>query len=345
MDWFLHPVSAGDKILVMVVAIIMFAAFVGVIVYLIDRPRVPNWLVVTGLIGPILIVLAGGLLWPTLKTIWESFQRSVIASGADGKPILDPITKKRQTTGEFSFDNYGKIFTNDGLQTTLINTLLWTLLVPILATAIGLVYAVIIDRTRFEKAAKALIFIPMAISMVGASVIWRFVYQYRGGDRPQVGLINAILNSVGVGPVNFFETGLGSTLAMIVVMIWIQAGFAMTILSAAIKGVPDDVVEAARIDGATGMRLFTSITIPSIRPALVVVLTTIAISSLKAYDIVQTMAGSDRRASVIATEFIRQQGNPDTRGVAAALAVLLFIIVVPIIIYNVKQMKLAEEMR
>ena len=205
----------------------------------------------------------------------------------------------------------------------------------------------LVDRTRGEKLAKALVFLPMAISMVGASIIWKFMYEYRQGGSPQIGLLNQILVWVGLDPYQFIITEPWNTFFLIAVMIWINAGFAMTVLSAAIKSVPDDIVEAAQIDGATGFKLFRKVTVPTIRPAVVVVLTTIAMGSLKAFDIVRTMTGGNFGTSVVANEFYTQsfrQGEAGV-GVGAALAVILFIIIVPVIVYNVRQMRLSEEMR
>ena len=165
----------------------------------------------------------------------------------------------------------------------------------------------LVDRTRGEKLAKALVFLPMAISMVGASIIWKFMYEYRqDAARPQIGLLNQVLVWIGLDPYQFIITEPWNTFFLIVVMIWIQAGFAMTVLSAAIKSVPDDIVEAAQIDGATGFKLFRKVTVPTIRPAVVVVLTTIAMGSLKAFDIVRTMTGGNFGTSVVANEFYTQ---------------------------------------
>lgn len=345
MDWFLRPTTLTEKLLVMVVAILLFVIVMGVIVYLVDRPRIPTWAVVTGFLGPVLLVLGFGLLYPALRTVAQSFQRAERAIGPDGKPLRD-ATNKIMTTNAWTSENYKTIFTDDGMQLVLFNTALWVILVPLIATVIGLIYAVLVDRTRFEKAAKALVFLPMAISMVGASIIWGFIYDFKGDPTAeQIGLANQFLVWLGLDPVDFLRDWPMNTIALMIVMIWIQAGFAMTILSAAIKAIPDDVVEAARIDGATGMKLFRNVTVPSIRPALVVVITTIAMTSLKSFDIVRTMGRNNEKASVVANEFYTQQFTRGQPGIAAALAVLLFIIVIPIIAYNVRQMKQAEDIR
>jgi alpha-glucoside transport system permease protein len=224
------------------------------------------------------------------------------------------------------------------------NTLLWVVITPILATAIGLVYAVLVDRTRFEAFAKALIFLPMAISFVGAAIIWKFVYAYRPNQQniQQIGLLNQFLVWLGLEPVNFILQQPWNNLLLIVVMIWIQAGFAMTVLSAAIKAIPSDIVEAARLDGVGGFRLFWYITLPSIRPAVVVVVTAISIAVLKVFDIVRTMTGGQFGTSVIANEFYAQSFRISDLGMGSALAMVLFVLVVPIVIYNVRQMRKAE---
>ena len=262
MDWFLEPESVTDKLIVMVFAIVLFVAIMSAILWLIDRPEVPNWLVVVGFLGPVTIAMAIGLLYPALGTICRSFQVSATALGANGKPIINPNTGQKTTELTFSLANYEKIFTDPTFQKVLLNTVLWVILVPLLATAFGLIYAVLVDRTRFEKVAKALVFLPMAISMVGASIIWKFIYDYRQAGANQIGLVNQILVWLGLDPYQFIITEPWNTFFLIVVMIWIQAGFAMTVLSAAIKSVPDDIVEAAQIDGATGFKLFRKVTVP-----------------------------------------------------------------------------------
>ena len=209
------------------------------------------------------------------------------------------------------------------------NTALWVALVPAVATSIGLVYAVLVDRSRFEKFAKALIFLPMAISLVGASIIWKFVYDYREASNTQIGLANQVLKSLGFDTHQFLLNEPWNTIFLIVIMIWVQAGFAMTLLSASIKAIPEDIVEAARLDGVGGLRMFRYITIPSIRPSLIVVLTTISITTLKVFDIVRTITGGNFDTSVLAYEFYVQSFRSDNTGLGAALAVLIFVLVMP----------------
>ncbi|PFG15969.1 carbohydrate ABC transporter membrane protein 1 (CUT1 family) [Propionicimonas paludicola] len=327
MMWLLKPESIPEKLLVMVLAIALFALVMGFVLAVVDRPRLPKWIPVTGYLGPSLLLITFGLLWPGVITIRNSFY-------------------DRRGQDFVGLENYAIIFTDSGFLTVLLNTFWWVLLVPSIATALGLVYAVLVDRSRFEKFAKTLIFLPMAISMVGASIIWKFVYEFRDpgvkGTRPQVGLLNQIVVWLGGTPQQWMTNPPLNTFMLIIVMIWIQAGFAMTVLSAAIKAIPDETIEAANVDGATGLRLFFWVTVPSVRPAIIVVLTTIAMGTLKAFDVVKTMTGGNFGTSVIANEFYTQSFGRNGENIGNALAVLLFLIITPIIIYNLRQMRISE---
>ena len=328
MDWFL---SAGDdpvhKLLLMVIAIALFVVVMALILLVVDRRRNPSkWFIAGGFVGPALLLLVAGLLYPAARTIVNSFQN-------------------RNGSEFIGFDNYIRAFSEPAFLLVLGNTALWVLVAPLLATFIGLVYAVVVDRSRFEKFAKALVFLPMAISMVGASIIWRFVYEFKPASVEQTGLLNQLVVWLGGEPVQFLLERPANTFLLMVVLIWIQTGFSMTLLSASIRAIPTDIVEAARLDGLSGFGMFWRITIPSIRPALVVVLTTIAMTTLKVFDIVRTMTAGRYGTSVVANEFYEQSFRQNNAGLGAALAVLLFVIVIPVIIYNVRQMRLAEEVR
>jgi alpha-glucoside transport system permease protein len=313
-----------DKLLQLLVAVAVFAAVMGVVLLVANRARGRRTDLVSGLAftAPALLLLLVGLLYPAGRTVLQSF--------------LDA-----RSAGFVGLDNYVRIFTQPDLVVVLRNTLLWVVITPILSTAIGLVYAVLVDRTRFEAIAKALIFLPMAISFVGAAIIWKFVYEYRPNQQniQQIGLLNQFLVWLGFEPVNFILAEPWNNLLLIVVMIWIQAGFAMTVLSAAIKAIPSDIIEAARLDGVGGLRLFFYITLPSIRPAVVVVITAISIAVLKVFDIVRTMTGGQFGTSVVANEFYAQSFRLANLGMGSALAMILFVLVVPIVVYNVRQMR------
>jgi alpha-glucoside transport system permease protein len=328
-SWMVNTTTWSSKLVVMVFAILMFAAVMTVVLISADRAkRVPNWTVAAAFFGPAALMLGLGLLYPAIRTIRESF--------------FDRTSKNF-----IGWDNYVDIFTQSGFQLVLRNTLIWVILVPIVSTFIGLVYAVLVDRTRFEALAKGLIFLPMAISLVGASIIWRFVYAYRPEQEGvnQIGLVNQILVWLGISPQQFIITAPWNTLWLIIVMVWIQTGLAMTLLSAAIKNIPDDIIEAARLDGLSGFRMFRYITVPSIRPALVVVMVAITITTLKAFDIIYTMTGGQFETSVVANEFYFQSFRQGNFGVGATLAVFLFVAIIPVVIYQVRQLRLAEEIR
>jgi alpha-glucoside transport system permease protein len=269
------------------------------------------------------LMISFGLLYPMVRTIYESFRDA-------------------NSVKYVGLDNYHHIFTDHDQLQVLRNTALWVVVTPVAATVIGLVYAVLVDRAKFEKAAKALIFLPMAISLVGASLIWKFIYDYRATENDQIGLANQVLKWVGVDTYRFLLTEPWNTFFLIIIMIWVQAGFAMTVLSASIKSIPDDIVEAARLDGVSGLRMFRFITVPMIRPSLIVVLTTISITTLKVFDIVRTATGGNFGTSVLAYEFYVQSFRSFDAGLGAALAVLLFLLVTPIVVYNIRQMRRLE---
>src|SRR5215203_2946815 len=317
--------SATDKFVQMFIAIFAFVAVMGLVLFLADRVRSRKGEVLQTIafVLPAALLISVGLLYPGIRTIFESFKN---AAGTEYVGI----------------DNYTEIFTNSGLLTVLRNTAIWVIVTPIVATLIGLVYAVLIDKARIEAVAKALIFLPLAISLVGASLIWKFVYDYRATENEQIGLANAILKAIGLDTYRFLLTEPWNTIFLIVIMIWVQAGFAMTVLSASIKAIPDDIIEAARLDGVSGFRMFRYITVPSIRPALIVVLTAISITTLKVFDIVRTTTGGNFNTSVLAYEFYVQSFRSFNNGLGAALAVLIFILVIPIVVYNVRQMRKLE---
>ena len=317
--------STVEKFGQMFLAVALFSALFGLVLFVVDRVkgRQADRIAALAFIGPAILLLIWGLLRPAILTIIRSFK-----DGAGNEWV--------------GFDNYVTMFTNSDQLVVLRNTFIWVLVVPFVASAIGLLYAVLVDGTRTEALAKALVFLPMAISMVGASIIWKFVYDYRPSASGQIGLANQLIVWLGLDSYQFLLTRPWNNLFLIVVMIWIQAGFAMTILSAAIKAIPDDIVEAARLDGVKALGMFRFVTLPSIRPALIVVLTTIAIATLKVFDIVRTMTGGQFGTSVVANEFYTQAFRANDRGLGAALAVLLFILVVPIVIYNVIQLRKAD---
>ncbi|MEW2144508.1 sugar ABC transporter permease [Micromonospora vinacea] len=272
---------------------------------------------------PTLLLLTVGLVVPAIRT--------TLLSLMDGS-----------STNWVGLRNYSWMFSDDSIVRVLINTLIWVVLVPLVATGFGLIYAVLVDKARFEAVAKSLIFLPMAISFVGASIIWKFVYAYRG-DGDQIGLLNQIVVSLGGEPKAWLLESPLNTLLLIVIMVWIQAGFAMVVLSAAIKAIPGDIVEAARLDGVSPWQMFWRITIPSIRPALIVVMVTLTIATLKVFDIVRTSTNGNYDTSVIANEMYNQAFRYGQNGQGSALAVFLFILVIPVVIYQIRNLRQQRE--
>jgi alpha-glucoside transport system permease protein len=320
-------VTTTHKFVTMFEAIGLFVAVVGVLLAVASRfsGRRGDRVVALVFLLPTVVLISVGLLYPGIKTIYQSFYN------AAGNAYV-------------GFDNYSTIFGDADQRTVLRNTVLWVLITPFVATAIGLLYAILVDKARVEALAKALIFLPMAISFVGASIIWKFVYDFRP-DQPginQTGVLNEIIVKLGGSPHQFLINSPWNNIFLILVMIWIQAGFAMTVLSASIKAIPEDIVEAARLDGVRAWGMFRFVTVPSIRPALIVVLTTIGIGTLKVFDIVRTMTGGNFDTSVVANEFYSQSFRSGNQGLGAALAVLLFVLVIPIVAYNVRQLRSSE---
>ena len=315
------------KIVQLVAGIAVFAAVVGLILFFIDRApkRGRDVLQLLAFLLPALILLGIGLVYPAIRTAIAAFGNSA---------------------GEFvGFDNFVWMFTQPEALLTLRNTVIWVILVPTISTIIGLAYANFIDRSRGEKIYKSLIFMPFAISFVGAGIIWKFVYEYRPASRDQIGLLNQILVWFGQDPVLWLQTPPVNTLLLIVVMIWVQTGFAVVVLSAAIKGIPTEQLEAADLDGTNGWQKFTNVTLPGIRGALVVVVTTISIATLKVFDIVRTMTGGNFETSVVANEMYTQAFRALEPGRGSALALILFVLVLPIVIYNIRVLRKQREIR
>ncbi|SCG44301.1 carbohydrate ABC transporter permease [Micromonospora halophytica] len=288
------------------------------------RPKQREGLFALFFLLPTLLLLTIGLVAPAIRTTLLSF----MDSGSDEWVGLR---------------NYGWMFSEDSIVRVLINTLTWVLLVPLVATSFGLLYAVMVDKARFEAIAKSLIFLPMAISFVGASIIWKFVYAFRGDGQEQIGLLNQIVVSLGGEPKQWLLDSPLNTFLLIVIMVWIQAGFAMVVLSAAIKAIPADIVEAARLDGVSPWQMFWQITMPSIRPALIVVVVTLSIATLKVFDIVRTATNGNYDTSVIANEMYNQAFRYGENGQGSALAVFLFILVIPIVIYQIRNLRQQRE--
>ncbi len=270
-------------------------------------------------IGPAILMLTWALVIPTIRTIISAF--------------FDEAS-----VGFVGMKNFVYVFTNPAMLTVFRNNLLWVIFGTTFTVSAGLIVAVLADRSRFEVAAKAMIFMPMAISFVGAGVIWNFVYAAKPVDAPQIGLLNSIVVGFGGQPqawTAFFQPW--NNFFLIVIVIWLQAGYSMVLFSAAIKGIPAEIMEAARVDGATELQVFFQIMIPQIMGTIIAVSTTVVIFTLKIFDVVWVMTGGQYDTSVISTEFYRQYFTYNNNGIGSAIAVVLFIAVIPVMVYNLRQ--------
>lgn len=307
---------------------VVAAAVLGLLFFFLDRRArdgAGSLFQLVGFLTPALVLLLVGLVVPTIQTVAQAFMNS------RGNAFV-------------GFDNFEWIFTQPQNVRVIINTILWVLIAPVISTIAGLAYAYFIDKVRGEKYYKILVFLPMAISFVGASIIWRFMYTPRPAGSDQIGFLNQVIVWFGGQPYNFLADDPWNTVWLIVVFIWIQTGFAMVVLSAAIKGVPTEQLEAAELDGTNGWEKFINVIVPGIRPSLIVVLTTISIASLKVFDIVRTMTAGANNTSVLANEMYTQFKNFEA-GRSAAFALILFVLVMPIVIYNAVQLKRQREIR
>ncbi len=271
-------------------------------------------------VGPGIAILAWYLAIPALRTLWLSFL------GPSGE-------------GFVGLDNYVFAFTDRIMLEAFRNNLLWMIFGTLFCVGLGLLIAVLADRSRFESVYKAIIFMPMAISFVGAGVIWKFVYTYKGEGSgiQEIGLLNAIVSAFGGQTQPWLQIPPWNNFLLIVIMVWLQTGFAMVVISSAIKGISSEVLEAARVDGATELQIFFQIIIPSIQGTLITVTTTIIIFSLKLFDIVRVMTGGNNGTDVIANEFYLQRFTYGNAGRASAIAIVLLLAVIPVMFYNLRQ--------
>jgi alpha-glucoside transport system permease protein len=286
---------------------------------------------------PSLIVMTAFIVYPGISTGILSLR------DANGEAWANTTCRAGQPCWGI-FENFRYAITSPVMRTAFFNNLTWIVVMVTGTVMLGLLIATLADRVRYEALAKAIIFMPMAISFVGAGVIWRFVYEWRAGDN-QIGLLNAILTALGGQPVAWLTQPVLNNLALIAVGIWMWTGFCMTILAAALKGVPDEILEAARVDGATEWTVFWSIMVPMILPTITVVITTMIINVLKVFDIVYVMTGGNYGTEVIANRMYTEQYQAYHTGRAAAIAVVLILIIIPAMIFNIRRFRQQEAMR
>jgi len=271
-------------------------------------------------VGPAILMMGWFLAIPVVRTFVASFRSAY-------------------GTSWVGLQNYVYAFTDARMLETFRNNLLWLVFGTSFSVGFGLLIAVLADRSRWEVIYKSIVFTPMAISFVGAGVIWKFIYTYKGEGIGihEIGLLNAIVTALGGTPQPWLSLAPWNNFFLIVIMVWLQTGYCMVIISSAIKGVPTELLEAARIDGATEVEAFFKITIPYIQGTLITVITTVVIFSLKTFDVVRVMTGGNNGTNVIANEFYLQSFTYSNAGRAAAIAVILLLAVTPIIVNNLRQ--------
>jgi alpha-glucoside transport system permease protein len=273
------------------------------------------------------------VIYPAIQTIIYSFKTKV------GFPAESWV----------GLENYKDLLGSEAFRQTLLNTVLWIAFVPAVVVVLGLLIAVLADRlaARGENAVKTLIFMPMAISMVGAAVVWGLVYDYRPPGRPQVGVLNGILDAFGKDPVAWLQENTlhFNSFLLMVMLIWMNAGFAMVLLSAAVKGVPTETLEAARIDGADERQVYFRVVLPQIKGTIITVFITVLIGVMKVFDVVFVMTNGNFNTNVIGNEFYLQFFNNNNQGAAAAIVVMLMLAIIPIMIYQVRNFRIEEAAR
>jgi alpha-glucoside transport system permease protein len=278
-------------------------------------------------LAPALLLLGTYLFYPLFETFRLSFY---------------------DATGEVfvGLTNYQWVFSDQNFFITIRNNFLWLLVVPATATAFGLIVAVLADRVWWGGFAKSMVFMPMAISFVGASVIWKFVFDFRGPESDQIGILNAMVMGMGFTPQAWVTVPFWNNFFLMAILIWIQTGFAMVILSAALRGVPTDTIEAARIDGATELQIFFEIMIPQVMSTILVVWTTITITVLKVFDVVMAMTGGQWDTGVLANlmyDWMFRGGGDYGR--SSTLAMVLMFAVVPVMAFNIRRFRTEEAQR
>jgi alpha-glucoside transport system permease protein len=297
-----------------------------------QKPLTP-WLY----LSPALIVMALFIVYPGLSTAYLSLRDRAGTDWAAARCVAG-----QPCWG--IFENFRYALTSAIMRQSFVNNLTWIIVMVTGTVVLGLIIAALADRVRYEPLAKAIIFLPMAISFVGAGIIWRFVYEYRATGE-QIGLLNGVLTALGAQPVAWLTLPQVNTLALIVVGIWMWTGFCMTVLAAALKAVPEEILEAARVDGATEIQVFLGIMVPMILPTITVVITTMVINVLKVFDIVYVMTGGNYGTEVIANRMYTEQYINFDTGRAAAIAIVLIVVIIPAMIFNIRRFREQEAMR
>ena len=326
--------QAATTLLGVVGAVGGFVAILAVVFFVAGRAtgRLQRPIAIVVCLGPALFLVTLGLIIPAITTINNSLKNQQFLGQLETKYV--------------GLKNYSYAFTDPYTQQTILRSMLWLLIVPAAAVFVGLLMALLVDRMKYASIPKTMVFLPTAISFVGAAVIWSYVYNYVTPSQPQTGLLSEVVMKLGwSNPPNWLITVPLNTFLEMVIMIWIQAGFAMVVLGAALKAIPDEIIESARLDGASGATLFRTVQIPMIRNTLVVVMTTVMITTLKVFDIVFTINNGNFDTDVLARQMYADMfvTNQVSRG--SALAVILFLAVTPLVYYNIRQLRREREIR
>jgi alpha-glucoside transport system permease protein len=316
-----------DKTLLAIVALVavpvVLVAYIVLVEWAVRRFSTPT----AAKLRPILWILPAVtllfvfLVYPALSTVWIS--------------LLD------RGEGFIGLDNYINFFTRSDTLVALRNNVIWVVLLPLFTVGVGLFIAVLVDRVRYESLVKSVVFLPMAISFVAASVIWSLVYNFD----PRIGVLNATVTAAGGEPVPWLISSPWNTVMLIVVGAWMLTGFAMVILSAGLKGISTELIEAARVDGANELQVFRKVVFPLLLPTIAVVATTVVIFGLKTFDVVYTMTGGNFETEVIANRMYAELFRFREPGRASATAVILFVAIIPIMIINIRRFREQEAMR
>ena len=269
-------------------------------------------------VGPAVLFLLVYQVYPALQTVYLSF--------------LD-----RRSESFVGLENYRYVFTSQTMLRAFKNNQLWLVLFTAGTVGLGLLFAILVDRVKYERIAKSIIFMPMAISFVGAGVVWKFIYAYKPSGAEQIGLLNQIMVVLGFEPKGWLLESPINNLALIVVGLWIWTGYCMVILSAAYKGIPKELMEAGQVDGANDWQVFRHIIIPEMRPALTMVTTTMLVNVLKIFDIIYVMTNGNYGTEVIANRMFKEMFQFANTGRASAIAVVLFVMIIPIMYANIRQ--------
>ncbi|MGI6674607.1 MAG: carbohydrate ABC transporter permease [Limnochordia bacterium] len=277
-------------------------------------------------VGPAVLFLLVYQVYPALQTVYLSFM-------------------DRRSQSFVGLENYKYVFTSQTMLRAFKNNLLWLVVFTAGTVGLGLLFAILVDRVKYERLAKSIIFMPMAISFVGAGVVWKFMYAYKPSGAEQIGLLNQILVVLGFEPKGWLLESPINNLALIVVGLWIWTGYCMVILSAAYKGIPKELMEAGQVDGANDWQVFRHIIVPEMRPALTMVTTTMLVNVLKIFDIIYVMTNGNFGTEVIANRMFKEMFQFANTGRASAIAVVLFVIIIPIMYANIRQKLKGEEAR